>query len=293
MTDWRLYVDSPMGASHNMARDELLLLEAAETGLPAVRLYCWEHLVLSVGRAQKAGAEIDLAACEARGVPLVRRATGGRAVLHGNDLTYAVAAPTTLPRFRGGIMPVYREVSQVLQAFFAQLGLPTQVKAYSGRERAQQASANCFATPSAFEIIIEGRKLVGSAQRLLPGAFLQHGSIPLTPQRELLASLFHDTTPDDVAAQMTDLESLGIFPGLGLAALQQRLADAFASVLEVALQPTEWSAQQEERARSIAAGYPTWRATEAPPDAARSPASGALDAGQGPPAVNRITREGA
>ncbi|MBI3991801.1 MAG: lipoate--protein ligase family protein, partial [Candidatus Lambdaproteobacteria bacterium] len=91
--DWDLVLDDDECGPLNMARDEHLLRRAIVTGRPSLRLYGWERLTLSLGRAQKLDGRIDRAACHAMGLPMLRRSTGGQAVLHGQDLTYAVAAP--------------------------------------------------------------------------------------------------------------------------------------------------------------------------------------------------------
>jgi lipoate-protein ligase A len=257
-----------------MAKDQVCLERAAREGRAALRLYQWERLVLSVGRAQQVQRQIDLDACRAAGVPLVRRATGGRAVLHGSDLTYAVAAPTALPGFGGGILSVYRSLSRVFVRFLRSLALEPQVQVYAGRERAALASAICFSTPSAFEILVGGRKLVGSAQRLVPGAFLQHGSLPLAPQAALLAGLFHGTTAEAVQAQMTDLDTLGAHlpePLPGPEGLRERLAAAFAAELGIVLEPAAWGEAEEAAVRALLPRYAPLDTADKPPAPATPP----------------------
>jgi lipoyl(octanoyl) transferase len=253
--EWDLHSDAPRTAAHNMAKDAWCLERSRRTGRPALRLYAWERLTLSVGRSQRIGREIDVAACRAAGVPLVRRITGGRAVLHGSDLTYAVTAPTALPGFGGGIMAIYRSLSRVFVRFLSDLGCAPEVKAYTGRERLELASPICFSTPSAFEILVGGRKLVGSAQRLLADAFLQHGSLPLAPQWELLSRLFRGADAAALREQMTDLESLGVLPAHGEPELRERLAAAFAAELGVRLVPAAWDEADEAGVRGLEAAY--------------------------------------
>src|SRR5262245_41098579 len=178
---WQLHDDGPAEGRANMAKDAVLLRRAA-AGIASLRLYGWDRLTLSVGRTQKVERQVNLDACAALDIPVVRRETGGRAVLHGSDLTYSIAAPLDGTQFQGGILGIYRHISQVFLRFFEGLGLGPQAKAYTGRERLETASPVCFVTPSAFEILLGGKKIVGSAQRQASGAFLQHGSIPLEPQ---------------------------------------------------------------------------------------------------------------
>ncbi len=259
---WELHLDAAADPAYNMAKDAYLLQRAQAEGTASLRLYGWERLTLSVGRSQRVEREVDLAACRRAGVPLVRRITGGRAVLHGSDLTYAVAAPTALPPFDGGILPIYRTLSGVFVALLRELGCEPEVKAYTGRQRVALADPICFATPSAFEILVGGRKLLGSAQRLLPKAFLQHGSLPLAPQWALLARLFRHADARALRDQMTDLQTVGVLPAGGDdAAVREALVRAFGAVLGMDLRPAAWRAEDEAAVRALRADY----APEAPP----------------------------
>jgi len=265
---WHFYNDGAASGALHMARDEHALYAAARDGTPRLRLYTWERLTLSVGRAQQVERQVDLAACRRLGIPVVRRITGGRAVLHGSDLTYSLAAPlagaasasgTAGPldvAARQGILGLYRELSQVFVRFFDRLGLAPDVQVYTGRQRAELASPVCFATPSAFEILLGGRKIVGSAQRLLPTAFLQHGSIPLAPQEAVLAEVFRDGAGVEMARHMTDLSTAGVLAHVTPGELRALLAECFSASLGAALVPAQWSAADAQAVQRTAAGYP-------------------------------------
>lgn len=255
-TPWQVHWDSPADGRYNMAKDALLLQRAAEEGTAALRLYAWDRITLSVGRAQKVERQVDLGACAAHGIPVVRRETGGRAVLHGSDLTYSIAAPLGGPRFAGGILGIYREISEAFLHFFAGLGLGPECKAYAGRERAESASPVCFVTPSAFEILLRGKKVVGSAQRQVPRAFLQHGSIPLEPQQRLLSELFQAADAGQIAAQMTDLRGEGCYPRHSVEDLRRRLVDSFGAVFGLAFAPAPWTPADEAAVAERTAQFP-------------------------------------
>ena len=261
---WYLSTDPPASAEKNMAKDEYCLRRAIELGRPILRLYQWQAMTLSLGRNQKPERQIDLEGCARNGVGLVRRVTGGQAVLHGSDLTYSVTAPLRGAGFEGGIMAIYREISRAMVAFFEELGLEPEVKAYTGRERVEMASPVCFATPSAYEIMIRGRKLVGSAQRLLPDGFLQHGSIPLRAQTPLLARVFLGASEDALEPLMTDLDSLGL-GALSVEVLQQKLAAAFMGVFGASGEPLPWGQADEAAVAELAEQYRYW--PENPPAA--------------------------
>lgn len=270
---WQVHRDGPADGRFNMAKDALLLRRAATEGVASLRLYAWDRLTLSVGRAQKVERQVDLEACAALGIPVVRRETGGRAVLHGSDITYAIAAPLNDAQFQGGILAIYREISRAFLHFFAGLGLGPQAKAYTGRERAETVSPVCFVTPSAFEILLGGRKIVGSAQRQIPGAFLQHGSIPLEPQQDLLARIFVAADAARIAEQMTDLRSAGALPALGVDELRTRLLQSFGAVFDIGLESADWTHADRQEAEARRADFP-WLEAAGPSTPPSPPRSG-------------------
>jgi lipoate-protein ligase A len=174
---WRLLLDGLAAGSWNMGVDEALLASAVEGGVPTLRLYAWQGPWLSLGYGQRLGAE-RLAACAEAGVGVVRRVTGGLAVLHGADLTYAVAAPERL--LPAGLRPTYEILAAALQGALRSLGVDAQRSA-APPGGAGPGGFDCFAEPAADELCVGGRKLVGSAQRRGGGGVLQHGSLRLAP----------------------------------------------------------------------------------------------------------------
>ncbi|MXY94550.1 MAG: lipoate--protein ligase family protein [Caldilineaceae bacterium SB0670_bin_27] len=176
---WRLIIeDSPRSGAANMAVDESIA-EAAASGdvPPTLRFYRWQSPTVSLGRFQKI-ADIDEARVAEQGYDLVRRATGGRAILHVDELTYSVAGPIAEPQMSGGVMDAYMRFSDALLSGLTSLGLSAEnagARARAGRD----LSAACFEMPSAYEITAGGRKLMGSAQSRREGYVLQHGSLPL------------------------------------------------------------------------------------------------------------------
>ncbi len=178
-------VSPPRDAATNMALDEAMLRTAADTGEVLVRLYEWETPSLSFGRNQRCSGVYGVERCAAMTVPTVRRPTGGRALLHGREVTYCVAAPTGLaPTLRGG----YEAINTLLLDALQRLGVAATRALPAGRTRAP-GLAPCFESPSAGELVLDGRKLVGSAQHREADAFLQHGSILLDDDQGLLQSL--------------------------------------------------------------------------------------------------------
>jgi lipoate-protein ligase A len=162
-----------------MAVDEAILESVAVGTSPAtLRLYDWSPACLSLGYAQDA-EDVDLERLRARGWDLVRRPTGGRAILHADEITYAVIGPASDPRFAGGILDSYRRLSAALADALTRLGVQGLTTASSVRRADRDADPICFENPGPYEITVAGRKLIGSAQVRRRSAVLQHGSLPL------------------------------------------------------------------------------------------------------------------
>jgi len=227
---WRLLIDQPADGVANMARDEAILRCYASGGMPpTLRLYRWHPACLSLGRFQRADA-IDRAACVRRDVAIVRRPSGGRALLHDAELTYALIARADNALFGDqSILAIYRQISLALLAGLRRLGVDAELTSVTTDDRSpttdhqpttiigneatgrrssvvgRRLSAACFDTPAAYELTVAGRKLVGSAQTRRAGSILQHGAIPLAAHAERLAALLHQP-PGDLGAKMIALD---------------------------------------------------------------------------------------
>ncbi len=178
---WRRLLTPASDGPTNMAIDEAVLLAVAEgRSPPTLRFFAWSPPCLSLGYAQPA-ADADAGRLRERGWDLVRRPTGGRAILHADELTYSIIAPMDEPRVRGGVVESYRQLSAGLLRGLEILGLAAQADAASGRPSRIPPALNpiCFEVPSAYEITADGRKLIGSAQVRKQGVVLQHGTLPL------------------------------------------------------------------------------------------------------------------
>lgn len=174
-----------------MAVDEAIA-SAVERGLspPTLRLYGWKSPVLSLGYFQKADKCIDTVYCLREGIDIVLRPTGGRSVLHDKEVTYSIASPRDNPTFcpplakcGGGevadnILHTYKVISSALVKGLSLLKINASISTFRTPHSSLQ-TPSCFATTSRYEIVVNGKKLVGSAQRRFKNSFLQHGSIPL------------------------------------------------------------------------------------------------------------------
>ena len=177
VAEWRLLETRLADGATNMAIDEAILWAVAEgKSRPTLRFYGWEPPCLSIGYSQSMEGEADVDRCREAGIGLVRRATGGRSILHADELTYSVVAPQAEPRVAGGVIESYRRLSAGLVAGLRSLGLAVaQVETADDKGK----SAACFDAPSSYEITVGGKKLVGSAQVRKKRVVLQHGSLPL------------------------------------------------------------------------------------------------------------------
>lgn len=167
---------------YNMAMDEALLNFVSRGEIdPVIRFYTWNPATLSIGYFQRLQKEIDIDKVKEKGFDLVRRQTGGRGVLHDKELTYSVIVPESHPNMPSTVTEAYRVISQGLLEGFKNLGFDTYFavpKTPEERQKLKQPrSSVCFDAPSWYELVVEGRKIAGSAQTRQKGIILQHGSI--------------------------------------------------------------------------------------------------------------------
>ena len=192
---WR-FIDSGNGSpSFNMALDEALMEWNSQGKFPPIiRFYGWNPTTLSIGFFQKAEKEIDIEAVHNQGIGFVRRPTGGRAVLHEHELTYSVIVSESHPAMPKTVAQAYRVISEGILKGFHNLGLDAYFavpQTEADREALKSPhSPVCFDTPSWYELVVEGRKVAGSAQTRQKGVILQHGSILIDVDEDKLFSLF-------------------------------------------------------------------------------------------------------
>jgi lipoate-protein ligase A len=216
---WRLLLDGPAPAAHNMSVDEALLEACAR---PTLRLYGWAQPALSLGRRQLAADW--LLRCARAGVEAVRRPTGGGAVLHQGDLTYALVAPFATPGVPDGMRECYAFVQEILLEALGRAGIGATAAAPTDRA---ERSELCFARSTGFEIAVATSKLVGSAQRRTGRAWLQHGSVRLRDDRALYRALTGEELPPPAPAMLA----------LDAGRLARTIADTFGGRLVGGLEP--------------------------------------------------------
>lgn len=189
MPRWRLLLTGPASGPENMALDEALMSRARTTGEWVLRVYSWSRPTLSLGRNQSACAAYDPATVAAAGVAIVRRPTGGRAVLHDREVTYSVTGPAT---GAGALKESYQRINRLLLDGLRSLGVAVEVARTARAPRPDLSP--CFERPSPGELMAAGRKLAGSAQWREHDALLQHGSILVDGDQALVSTLLREPT---------------------------------------------------------------------------------------------------
>lgn len=275
---WRLLITQPTDGPMNMAIDEAILLGVAGgTSLATLRFFAWEPPCLSLGCSQPV-TDVDLDPLKARGYGLVRRPTGGKAILHTDELTYSVITPQTDPRVAGGIVESYRRLSEGLLRGLALMDLIARNDATyfsaeyaESEEKKQNNPANaalsavkdnpvCFETPSNYEITVIGKKLIGSAQARKQGVVLQHGSLPLTGDIARICDVltFGDEAARERAKERVRARAITLELALGQVVSWDRAANAmkhgFREALNLEFEAGELSEAEWERARELREG---------------------------------------
>lgn len=252
---WRLVDTPPAPGAWNMAVDEALADGVRDGGPPVLRVYRWSPPCLSLGRNQPSDG-YDRDALRSRGIDVVRRPTGGRAVLHHRELTYSVAAREDE---LGTLRQAYAAINRALVAGLLRLGVDARLHP-AGPDRAPVPSlAPCFEQPVEGEVTAGGRKLVGSAQRRERGVMLQHGSLPIHDDQSAVPQLMlpgHVVAAGDAPSTLAAL--LGREPRWD--EVVDALAEGWMEAFGVGLQRGGLTALEAERARGRRARYddPAW-----------------------------------
>jgi len=208
MVQWDLIIDGPQDGTANMAVDAALLDEVENSEAPKtiVRFYQWIRPTISLGRNQKLESAVDQNYCSQHSIDVVHRPTGGRAVLHDDELTYAVASSDSTC-FGDNIYANYKRVSEALCEGYRRLGVAATLAPETRKTPTAKNGADlpCFISPSRYELTVGGRKVVGSAQRRVRRSFLQHGSMPISCDREALARATLMTETDSLYREMAGI----------------------------------------------------------------------------------------
>jgi lipoate-protein ligase A len=249
-----------------MAVDEAILEAIGRGDFPAtLRLYAWEPACLSLGHAQPF-ADVDCARLQARGWDVVRRLTGGRAILHTDELTYSVVGNTEEQALAGGVLESYNRLAQALLLAVKDLGLSVEMKEGKANDSAVPNPV-CFEVPSTYEITVGGKKLIGSAQARKKEGVLQHGSLPLTGDLTRICQALRfesesarTSASERLLARATTVESV-VGAGVTWEAAARAFVGAFESQLGICLERGELSELESQRAEELVRekyAHPSW-----------------------------------
>ncbi|BAW90722.1 lipoate--protein ligase family protein [Staphylococcus capitis] len=263
---WNFINTGSQDPYYNMAMDEALLNFASRGEIdPVIRFYTWNPATLSIGYFQRLQKEIDIEKVNEKGFGLVRRQTGGRGVLHDKELTYSVIVPESHPNMPSTITEAYRVISQGLLEGFKNLGFETYFavpRSKEEREKLKQPrSSVCFDAPSWYELVVEGRKIAGSAQTRQKGVILQHGSILQDIDIDELFDMFIFKN-DRLKAKMKEafVEKAVAINDISdthitLSEMEKAFEEGFKTGLNIEFKPLELSEQQLAEVKELEEKY--------------------------------------
>jgi lipoyl(octanoyl) transferase len=265
---WRLLKTPASSAAYNMALDEALLLSVAQKkSLPTLRLYSWKVPSLSLGYAQPV-LDVDQTELARQNWQMVRRPTGGKAILHTDELTYSITASLDEPLVAGSLLESYQRISQALQKALQLLGTPTSAENKPDHPPAHSKKEPvCFQTPSDYEITWNGKKLIGSAQARKMGGVLQHGSLPLQGDLSRITRVltYPSELDRDLAAQKTLAQATTLEAAAGRIISWEDAADAIIlsfttefGIAFIAEQPTQEEMELSDELMKTKYGSDSW-----------------------------------
>lgn len=264
---WRLIITPPSAGAWNMSVDEAILSTVIKgTSPPTLRMYSWSPFCLSLGHSQ-AVADVNTDFLKRAGWDLVRRPTGGRAILHADEMTYSVCAPIDDHHVHGGVIESYRKISACLLRALEMLGVHADSNLKNTEENHLSKDPVCFQYPSDYEITFSGKKIIGSAQARRANALLQHGAIPLSGDiTRIISCLAFDTqeqrekSSKELRSRAGTLEEAGL-PNVSWENLVQAMVSAFEEVFVLELIEADLSDEEQSLARELVQqkyDHPDW-----------------------------------
>ncbi len=245
MIEWRLIDSGKMDAFYNMAIDEAIALTVMnKEAPPTLRFYGWKVSSVSLGYFQKI-SDIDIAFCLENNLPIVRRPTGGRAILHGDELTYSLSS-TNSGSFSGDLRETYSIIGNAFFSAFRMLGLDVDMMQKRQKGNVLRRSPLCFNSTSLGEISIKGIKIIGSAQRRWKQCFLQQGTIPYSVDEQTMRKVFR--IPPDHPLEMKGLRA---FMELNSIELKDVISRAFERIFGIRLVLSDLSEKEAILAETL------------------------------------------
>jgi lipoate-protein ligase A len=248
--EWRYFDTGPCSAPFNMALDEAIATSVSKRGSPpTLRLYGWDSPSLSLGRFQKL-TDINFIYCMHNNIPVVRRPTGGRAILHHKELTYSFSSRTDRGPFSRGLLSSYRDIGRALSLALNRSGIAVYTKDRKESGRNLAGSPLCFQTSSYGEILIENRKVIGSAQKRWQNSMLQQGSIPYVLDDASMKNIF---SLSEKAGTLSDhmVGLMEVSPVLDEKELKKSILESFEEVFGIRFVHSRPSADESLLARQL------------------------------------------
>jgi lipoate-protein ligase A len=256
-TTWRLIRTPAANGAWNMALDEALRENVAKgRSLPTLRLFSWAPPCFSLGYAQFY-QEVDLERLRLKGWHLVRRPTGGKAILHCNEITYSITAPLSEPRVEGTVLDSYCRLSKGLLQALVIMGVPAKADSIYSKDKASPSGPVCFEVPSNYEITVQGKKILGSAQSRRGEGLLQHGSLPLYGDIALITDALKYASEKDrrLAAEKVRLRATNLTSVLGYepdyAEVENAFIQGFRTELDLEFAESEPTQEEKELAEKL------------------------------------------
>jgi len=246
--EWDLILDKiPLQGSLNMAVDEYLLFSLAEESKTYLRFYQWEKPTVSLGYSQEVSKVVNLNYCQENDIDIVRRITGGKLVLHHHEITYSVCS-SDREAFPPSLSDSYKMISQALILGLQKMGIDSYL-ASDAPASYVKGNMPCFSFPARNEIKVDGKKIVGSAQKRLGPRFLQHGSIPIENNGELL-ELVSSLPRGETTVQMTSLSRV-LGREVSFECAVERFREGFSEYFGTNLRPKLFKAQEMDKILEI------------------------------------------
>ena len=250
MPSWRLIDSGHCDAAYNMAIDEAIAISMRNGDAPpTLRLYGWDRQSVSLGSFQKI-TDIDCNYCERNNIPVVRRPTGGRGILHGDELTYSFSAKNE-GHFSNGLLETYRKLSGAFYDALRSMGLPVTIKTDRESGKNLTRSPFCFKSTSYGEISYDGKKLIGSAQKRWPDGFLQQGSIPYSIDYKKVSMVFKTDTPTLHYSKQEISGLKELLHDFDHEMFKKRIKSAFEEAFDITLAVSDPSHREQEFARFL------------------------------------------
>jgi len=248
MGEWNLIIDrTPLKGSWNMAVDDFLFQSLSEEPQTYVRLYAWEKPTVSLGYSQKIFKVLDIEYCQKKGIDIVRRITGGKLVLHHKEVTYSISSSDE-EIFTSTLNDSYRIISEALMRGLDKMGLkPCLADAAPGSY--VRGNLPCFSYPARNEVEIDGKKIIGSAQKREGSKFIQHGSIPLEGEEELLKSVSFLNRGGETVRMISVSQAMGKKADFDW--VVNLLAEGISEYFEVLLTPKDFNEKEKKAILNI------------------------------------------